>query len=314
MRHLSELLSPFAVFAASTGQAPRLRTPSPENSVMKSRFDFFHSLPDYGFKSVIDYEEVRDQEAHDRFPLCRCPLCMIWINSLFFLHFDCVILSSQSHVGFSWPWQFVVAFRDYDSRVEWFANGAWLDLKIASLTYPTIDGNPELLHFDGAVMQSYAYPSRASEVVFCRGNPDSTHCKDGHGFDPERPHIPSSQLEVKMSSEGENVGRGLFAKVDIPEYSYVALDQAVHPVHIEPDTTAVALAMRDKLEHGEDYPGQIVMTYGANYGHAMSHHVSFGTAGDCFVSIFVNYVVFVTASHFFVSLSSFSVIHDIKGF
>jgi hypothetical protein len=184
------------------------------------------------------------------------------------------LLCLQSHVGFSWPWQFVVAFRNYDSRVEWFANNAWLDLKIATLTYPTIDGETELLHFDGAVMQSYSHPTRASEVVFCRANPDSFHCKDGHGFDPERPKIPASQLDVKMSSVGENAGRGLFTKQDIPEYSYVALDQVVHPVHIEPDSTAVALAMRDKLEDGSYYPGQIVMTYGANYGHALSHHVS----------------------------------------
>ena len=182
-----------------------------------------------------------------------------------------------------------MAFRDYDSRVEWFANGAWLDLKIASKTFPTIDGNTELLHFDGAVMQSYSHPSRASEVVYCRANPESIYCKNGHGFDPERPNIPASDLEVKESSAGENVGRGLFTKVKIPKDSYVALDQVVHPVHIEPDTTTIALAMRDKLEHGEDYPGQIVMTYGANYGHALSHHGAEEYFVDSNVMCFLNH-------------------------
>lgn len=62
MEHLSEQLSPTAVFAASTGKAPTLRSPSPEHSEMRKRFEFFHSLPDYGFKSVVDYEEVRKKK------------------------------------------------------------------------------------------------------------------------------------------------------------------------------------------------------------------------------------------------------------
>ena len=59
MYHLSKLMSEHAVFAASTGESPSIRSPSPAHSTMRDRFDFFYSLPDYGFTSVIDYEEVR---------------------------------------------------------------------------------------------------------------------------------------------------------------------------------------------------------------------------------------------------------------
>jgi hypothetical protein len=41
-----------------------------------------------------------------------------------------------------------------------------------------VSGESSLLHFDGAVMQGYSYPSKASEVVFCRGNPDSKYCNN----------------------------------------------------------------------------------------------------------------------------------------
>jgi hypothetical protein len=40
------------------GEAPGLNWPSAKNSVMKNRFDFIKSLPKFGFKSVVDYEEV----------------------------------------------------------------------------------------------------------------------------------------------------------------------------------------------------------------------------------------------------------------
>ena len=73
MQHLSEMMAPNAVFAASTGHAPKLTTPSPDRSEMKNRFEFFESLPDYGFKSVIDYEEVRTDEIETRMDfICLC--------------------------------------------------------------------------------------------------------------------------------------------------------------------------------------------------------------------------------------------------
>lgn len=157
-----------------------------------------------------------------------------------------------------------------------------------------------MLHFDGAVMQSYSHPSRASEVVFCRANPDSFYCKDGHGFDPERPNIPDSMLEVKKSSTGENVGRGVFVKQDVPEYSYIALDEVVHPVHIQPGTVEVVRKMVYELEDGGFYSGQIVLDYANFYGHAMSHHVSASDSSDM-TSCQPNFA-FVPFSHDFLLL------------
>ena len=85
MQHLSEMLAPNAVFAASTGHSPKLTTPSPERSEMKSRFEFFESLPDYGFKSVIDYEEVRTDKSESHMDL----ICF-WCFVVTLTDFNCV--------------------------------------------------------------------------------------------------------------------------------------------------------------------------------------------------------------------------------
>jgi hypothetical protein len=56
---ISQLISKSGVFVAQMGEAPGLDWPSANHSVMKNRFDFIKSLPKNGFKSIVDYEEVR---------------------------------------------------------------------------------------------------------------------------------------------------------------------------------------------------------------------------------------------------------------
>jgi hypothetical protein len=166
-----------------------------------------------------------------------------------------------------------VAFRDFQSgRKSWFRESSWFDLLTVRRTLPARDGGPSLLHFDGAVMRGYAHPSRASEVVFCRGKPDDFYCKNGHGFDPARPDLPES-VEVRASSLGEHAGRGVFATQDIPWLSYVNLKEAVHAVHMNGASLELASKMYDRYEEGH-IGGFIVAMYGWSYGEVLSHHVS----------------------------------------
>jgi hypothetical protein len=137
-------------------------------------------------------------------------------------------------------------------------------------TLPTRDGTLSLLHFDSAVMQGYKYPSRASEVVFCRGNPENIYCRNGHGFDPERPNYEGA-LKVAPSTLGENAGRGVFATIALPMHSYLDLSQVVHPVYMSP--TAHDIAGKSYFTLGELYWGSIVGLYGWSYGLSFSHHV-----------------------------------------
>ncbi|CAB9496584.1 Polyamine aminopropyltransferase [Seminavis robusta] len=65
---------------------------------------------------------------------------------------------------------FLVAFKDVNARREWFQNEAQVQVKLQQrLMTP-------LKYFDGAVMQSYQMPSRASQVMYCRNNPDASDC------------------------------------------------------------------------------------------------------------------------------------------
>jgi hypothetical protein len=104
-----------------------------------------------------------------------------------------------------------------------------INYNIRKRTIPTKYGESPLLYFDGATMNSYAFPSKASEVVFCRRYGDLQNCNVGHGFDPEKDSLPISAVEVRTLDDR----RGVFAARDIPRSSYVGLEDAVHGVYVK---------------------------------------------------------------------------------
>jgi hypothetical protein len=165
--------------------------------------------------------------------------------------------------------------KSFSTKANWYANEATVNLKILERTVPTVNGESPFLSFDGATMAAYRYPSKASEVVFCRRDPVPAACNGGHGFDMERSQIPISALEVKPSSLGKNAGRGVFAKQDIPRLSYVGLERLVHTVYIEPSTYDIIYSWMEE-DHWtySGYWGEILDTYTHGYGHLFSHRVS----------------------------------------
>jgi hypothetical protein len=179
----------------------------------------------------------------------------------------------QSHNGFEKPWQFIVAFKSFDTKADWFVDESLINLKIHQRTIHTVNGGSPLLYFDGATMLSYLHPSKASEAVFCHRNPKPASCEAGQGFDPERENLPLSSLEVKPSSLGEKAGRGVFAKVDIPQLSYIGLERLIHMVYMHPSAHDVISSMRAHRFHDFNEPEDLEV-YSHAYGHWFSHHVS----------------------------------------
>jgi hypothetical protein len=182
----------------------------------------------------------------------------------------------QSHVGFGKPpQQFALAFKSFDMRVNWFINEAVTDIYLRECTIPNAaHGGLDLLYFDSATFQTMKYPSKASEVAYCRRDSPPEACK-GHGFDPERPNLPvHSAYEVKQL--GERVGKGLFAKMDIPKDSYVGLDQLMHPVYMDPTLYTIVEWMTNQWE-GKALYTTVLDTYAIHYGHTLSHHVRIAT-------------------------------------
>jgi hypothetical protein len=184
----------------------------------------------------------------------------------------------QGHCGFENPWEFFLSFKNYETNVNWFTNEAAVNLRVQRRSMQTVDGKSPFLYFDGATMMSYKYPSKQSEVVFCRRQPTPEGCTGGRGFDLDRINIPISALEVKQSSLGEHAGRGVFAKIDIPELSYVGLEELIHIFHMDPSTYALASSWcrtDDKCHWTYTHvEGETMESYIHGYGHSFSNHVS----------------------------------------
>jgi hypothetical protein len=173
---------------------------------------------------------------------------------------------------FDFPWEYIVAFKNFDTKVDWYANEAAVAAKIQRRSVPTLAGESPFVYFDGATMMSYHYPSKNSEAVFCRRQPTPEGCEAGHGFDLDRANIPITALEVKQSTLGERGGLGVFATMDIPGLSYVGLEKIVHIVHMDPSAYAVIRSWDKHLS--SDYMGGALERYATAYGSSFSHHVS----------------------------------------
>jgi hypothetical protein len=162
---------------------------------------------------------------------------------------------SPWHVG---GWTFMVAFRDYSTLTRWFANQAEVDLQIEkrtvmSTTMTTTSSAEDadeatFRHFDGATMESYQYPSRIVQDVFCRTN--SVLCAKGHGFDPNVPNAPISSFEVRPSTI-KGAGRGVFLKESVQKGTYIAIDHGVHSIYVMPRTSDIVTEMQDQTDSSE---------------------------------------------------------------
>jgi len=179
------------ILIAQVGEASKMKSPPEHISLNRNRVNFIRTLSDLGFVSLRDYEEA--------------------------------------HGGFESPWQFLVAAKSFDTMGRWLSDSALVNYNIRKRTIATKYGESPLFYFDGATMHSYAYPSKASEVVFCRRHGDLQNCKVGHGFDQENESLPVSVIEVRTLDNR----RGVFATRDIPQSSYIGLEDAVHGVYVK---------------------------------------------------------------------------------
>ena len=165
---------------------------------------------------------------------------------------------------------------------------------------PSSNGEPTFHFFDGATMLAFRYPHKSREVVFCRRSPTPEACEPlGHGFDPYRPNVALSSLEVKKSGLGEHAGYGVFSTVDIPVLSYLGLERSVHMVLFETDTHELVTSVeyhRDNeilLKAGIDDILAYLWGYGFTHAPFVSYAFGFVCSGDdvdfltnCFFVVF----------------------------
>lgn len=198
--------------------------------------------------------------------------------------FSSIHVYDESHCGFFDPWGYVVAFKDYSTRANWYASESEIAVEMHRRAMPTTSGESPFTYFDGATMASYQVPGRAWQYVFCRQEPTPEECfRRELGIDLETPNAPISSFEVKKSGVGEKAGRGVFAKVDIKEGSYIGLEEAVHPVIFPPKTFDIMQSIHDTF--GTDS----LMEYANGYGFHTSIQGTQSATVDSDIMTFVNH-------------------------
>ena len=176
----------------------------------------------------------------------------------------------------------MVAFKSYETRGRWYSNTAKIELEIVGRRVETKSGENPFKYFDGPTMVSYQVPPKAMEIVYCRQDPIPTECEDGEfTYDPEEPNFSISSFEVKMSEAGENSGRGVFAKVDIPGGAYLSAETGCHEVVFMPSTVGLIEDMVNKTDAKINRRIGPVEAYMYGYG--------------CASCVFVSRVLFRTA-------------------
>ena len=243
MHSLPAAIGHNGILIAQVGEASQLKSPPEHISLNRNRVNFIRTLSDLGFVALRDYEEV----------------CCIQLSTHVFptsmrltVANETTSVCEQAHGGFERPWQMLVASKSFDTMGRWLSDSTLVNYNIRKRTIPTKDGESPLLYFDGATMFSYSYPSKASEVVFCRRYGDLQNCKTGHGFDQEKESLPISVMEVRTFDDR----RGVFATRDIPQSSYIGLEDAVHGVYVK--TPASKLLDRMAKQQSPPVPNAVM--------------------------------------------------------
>jgi hypothetical protein len=97
-----------------------------------------------------------------------------------------------------------------------------MEVKMHERMMRTKTGQLPLKYFDGAIMQSYQMPSRASEVMFCRNQ--NVDCQ--HGLDPGVRNVPLASLRAV-----EKMGI-IITLQDIDQGTLVGMEWCVHEMDV----------------------------------------------------------------------------------
>ena len=207
--------------------------------------------------------------------------------------FEVVMHYEEMRGGFNDIWSFYAAFKHDSIRRRWFRNEAQIDLDIHKRAVRRREPNPSdpldeceqdnlFQWFDGTTMVTYQYPSKDSQVVYCKRDPQPYGCitdinnrnhytpyvDNGRsasgqrihrpfyeplGFDPDIPNYTVDKFMVSKSGDNSK----LVSRVPIPENSYLMLEQTVHEVRVSPITSSLIDAMDNSIN---DDDGTILST------------------------------------------------------
>jgi hypothetical protein len=216
----------------------------------------------------IQHIQGRRSIIHDRWPIID------QLSSVFPRIIDYDIPASYYYQGINhpllssqFPVNLAVAFKSPDGMAQWRKNEAHYNL--AMREQMTEDAVEDLVVFDSAVMIQIQHPPSHSSWYYCDGYRKASDC-DFHGYDPEYPNVPLTDLYVSKSKAGENAGRGVFANVDIQPDSNIGLETTTQSIHFEWTTTELHRHMVEEVPEYEFGKARIVNVYAEAYGYASS--------------------------------------------
>jgi len=119
-------------------------------------------------------------------------------------------------------------------------------------------------------------PHKSWESITCILNQDDSDCEMYNGFDPYIPNVYREFIEVKQSSIGPHVGRGVFTTVDIEQGSYLMMEIQVHQIKFDVRATATIVKLseflegslkREDVEHDSEMNIDSILNYMDGYGY-----------------------------------------------
>ena len=176
---------------------------------------------------------------------------------------------------------YVILFADDRAQAHWHVNEAVWNRRIR--TGIRIDetrkggdyDNDDVVDWmvvDSALLLPLMYPTKQSEVEFCRSfSPTRRECQPGGGtgIDLTKSTIPISDLEVQKSQQGNFAGRGLYTKVDILPNTLIGADQPM--VVLEWPSTEILNDFRRGEETNSIYERLVDSLYSYIDGYGVVH-------------------------------------------
>jgi spermidine synthase len=94
--------------------------------------------------------------------------------------------------------QFLVSFKDYESRANWYMASSEISIELHKRIYKgTQSREPSFLLFDAPTMVRYQVPPKDHETMYCDQDEEPWECDEYAGIDPETLSIPLSHLTAK---------------------------------------------------------------------------------------------------------------------
>jgi len=155
--------------------------------------------------------------------------------------FHVIFAYEENNCGLLKECSFLVMARTASIKYGWFQNPAEYDVRMHVNGILKKQSGKSLNRFDGVSMARYQYPPKLWENHFCFKSSSSPYeCGTVRGINPKIEDFSADMFELKTSTLGKAAGRGLFAKVAIPEGSLIMQREASDSVHF-PGTTLYVL-------------------------------------------------------------------------